>query len=333
MRKKWLLITAPMVALAVLFSALPTLAQENTSDASAVCPPTLGIRVPHSVPPNEEMTLAVFERATKEPVAEAGVWAVPSDDTGALRAEIAALREAAGDSDVDWQSFLDDRGTFLGPTNEEGQVSATFAVEGRYLLVAYKPGYQPAFRLMLVETLSKALGIDVPHKVDVDEEFTLTVFDRDSREPVAEAGVWAIARGNSGRIKSGLAEFRGYSNAVATVEEFEELLGDYTYLGPTNQDGQLTHAFGEAGRYFLVTFKPGYRAAFAPVNVGSQSGNNRRQLSSQNGFRLNADNRGTQMRANNLSMRATKLSLRDAEPAKLKMRGRAGDLRPAASCR
>ena len=104
MKKKWSLIVAPLVALAVLLSALPTLAQEHTAAAEAVRPPALGIRAPRSVPPDEEMTLVVFDRATKAPVAEAGVWAVPLDDPVALRADITALEAA---TDADWQSFLD----------------------------------------------------------------------------------------------------------------------------------------------------------------------------------------------------------------------------------
>ncbi len=403
MRKKWLLVAAPLVALAVLFSGLPTLAQENTDDSGEVRRHALVIRAPHSVPPNEEMTLAVFDRASEEPVAEAGVWALPFDDPEALKAEIAALREAAGDGDIDWQSFLDDRGSFLGTTNEDGQLGATFSEEGgyllvafkpdyrpgfrrllvgtppnalviraplvalpgeeitigvfdraseepvaeagvwalpfddpeaikaeiaalreaagdgeidwqsflddrgsflgttnedgqlgatfseesRYLLVAFKPGYRPAFQRLLVATPPKALAIDVAHRVIVGEEVAITVFDRTSKQPVAEAGVWAIARENSGLIRSGLAGLREHGNAVATLEEFETVIGDAAYLGITDQDGRLLHTFADAGGYFLVAFKPGSRAAFTPINVRPESGNHGRRPSADNGRRQN----------------------------------------------
>ncbi|MEE8353184.1 MAG: hypothetical protein V3S10_01905, partial [Dehalococcoidales bacterium] len=348
MKKKWSLIVAPLVALAVLFSALPTLAQEHTGDAEVVPPPALGIRAPRSVLPDEEMTLVVFDRASEDPIADAGVWAIPFDDPVALRTDITALEGATDDdwlsfldshgrplgttdedgrltatftaegryllvafksgylpgfkpllaglpppalairaprsvlpdqemtlvvfdraseapvadagvwaiplddpealrteitalegaTDDDWQSFLDDHGRPLGTTNEDGRLGATFTTEGRYLLVAFKSGYRPGFKRLLVEAPPKALGIDVAHKVVVGEEVTITVFDRASKEPVEGAGVWAIPRANSGRLRSGLARLREHGDAVATVAEFEALLGDAAYLGLTDRAGQ-----------------------------------------------------------------------------------------------
>lgn len=287
MRKKWLLVVAPLVALAVLFSALPTLAQEN-GDPEAVRPPALVIRSPRVAPPGEEITITVFDRATREPVAEAAVWAIPLDDPETLRAEITALE---GASDAEWQSFLDSHGaTFLDETNEDGQLDAIFTEEGRYLLVAFKPEYRPAFQPLLIGTPPKALGIEVAHKIALNEEVTITVFDRATRESVEGAGVWAISRANGGRLRSGLAGLREYGNAVVTIEEFEALLGDAEYLDDTDQDGQLTHPFEAPGRYFLVAFKPGSRAAFTPINVMPELGNYGRRPSLDSGRRPTSDN-------------------------------------------
>ena len=330
MRRKWLA-AAPLVALVVLFSALPTLAQEN-GDAEAVRLPALGIRAPRIAPPGEEITIVVFDRATEAPVAEAGVWAVPSDAPEELKAEIADLRESAGEDDVDWQSFFDSHGEFLGDTTEDGQLDAIFAEEGRYLLVAFKPDYRPAFRPLLVETPPKALGIDVAHRVVVGEEVTITVFDRTTGEPVEGAAVWAMPRVNSGRLKSELPKLREYGNAVATIEEFKALLGDavvggeVALFGRTDQDGRVTHTFAEAGRYFLVAFKPGSRAVFTPLNVRLESGNNR-GLTTNNRRRPTADNGGPQLKA---ARPLPEQALRAAEPAKLRRRGKARDLTPAA---
>ncbi len=311
MRKKWLLVAAPLVALAVLFSGLPTLAHEDTDDTGGIRPPALVIRAPHAVPPNEEMTLAVLDRASREPVADAGVWALPLGDPEALRTEIAALREAAGDSDIDWQSFLDDRASFLGATDEESQVSATIVEEGRYLLVAFKPGYRPGLRRLLVGTRPLALVIRAPRVALPGEEITIGVFDRASKEPVAAAGVWAIARENGGRIRSGLASLREPGNAATTLEEFQSLVGDAAYLGETDPDGRRLHTFADAGGYFLVAFKPGSRAAFTPINVRPESGNlDRRPTANGDRPRLKVDNS----------------LLRAAEPTRLRMCGRARGL-------
>lgn len=287
MRKKCVLFVAPLVALAMLFSALPTLAQEN-GDAEAVRPPALVIRAPRVAAPGEGITITVFDRATREPVVEAAVWAIPLDDPEALRAEITALE---GASDTEWQAFLDGHGaTFLDETNEDGQLDAAFTEEGRYLLVAFKPEYRPAFQPLLIGTPPKALGIEVANKIALNEEVTITVFDRATRESVEGAGVWAISRANSGRLRSGLAGLREYGNAVVTIEEFEALLSDAEHLGDTDQDGELTHTFEAPGRYFLVAFQPGSRAAFTPINVIPESGNYGRRPSLDSGPRPTSDN-------------------------------------------
>ncbi|NIO06702.1 MAG: hypothetical protein GTO40_01455, partial [Deltaproteobacteria bacterium] len=49
-------------------------------------------------------------------------------------------------------------------------------------------------------------------------------------------------------------------------ESLVDIHGDF--LGRTDEDGELTHAFAEAGGYLLVAVKRGYIPGFSPIGVG-----------------------------------------------------------------
>ncbi|MFH1646766.1 MAG: hypothetical protein ABID71_03605 [Chloroflexota bacterium] len=157
----------------------------------------LGIRSPRRAPLGEPVTLAVFERVTQETVAGAGIWAVTRDNIEALQQEARTLREDTSLSaeEKDYEATVNMYGFFLGRTDELGQLDYTFDEAGGYLLVAVKRGYFPGFAPLAVIARPEALGIKAtPPRTHVGKEVTLDVFNRQSRDPVGDAGVWAISR-------------------------------------------------------------------------------------------------------------------------------------------
>jgi hypothetical protein len=104
----------------------------------------------------EEVTMTVFQRLTGEPVEGAGVWALSRDGLEMLKQEMSALREdsSIAPEEKDYEAVVSLYGTFLGRTDEEGQLTHAFSQPGGYLLVAAKKGYIPGFTPIFIKELA-----------------------------------------------------------------------------------------------------------------------------------------------------------------------------------
>jgi hypothetical protein len=118
-------------------------------------PRALGIK---SVPPQtqvgKEVTLNVFDRESNDPVETAGVWAIARDKTEDLRNVLKSSGNATA-AEADVESALSARGTFLGRTDADGKLKATFDKPGVYVLVTFKKGYLPGYTTLGVRDLPK----------------------------------------------------------------------------------------------------------------------------------------------------------------------------------
>jgi hypothetical protein len=103
----------------------------------------------------KEVTLNVSDRQAKAPVEGAGVWAMSRDEAETLKQEIAALREdtATAAAGKDYEAVVSLHGTFLGRTDADGKLGATFDTAGNYLLVTVKHGYIPGFTVLPVREM------------------------------------------------------------------------------------------------------------------------------------------------------------------------------------
>jgi hypothetical protein len=55
-------------------------------------------------------------------------------------------------------------------------------------------------------------------------------------------------------------------------KDYEALVGLHgAFLGRTDEEGELTHAFAEPGGYLLVAVKRGYLPGFTPIGIGNTS--------------------------------------------------------------
>ena len=265
MKKKYAIVAA-LTALVVLVSAaIPALAEDTTGatdvEADIVPGPALGIDAPQVAGIDEEITITVFDRQTSEPAEGAGVWLVSWEKAGELRADVATLAAA-----TNYESKIGVHGEFLGLTGGNGQVQHTFREPGFYLLVAVKDGHSPGFTLIRARQLVKTLGIRAPRVAPVGEEVAITVFDRQTKEPVEGAGVWLVSKEKAEELKAEIAALRADGAAEQDYESVVSLHGKF--LGLTGVNGQVWWTPEEAGIYLLVAVKGGYIPGFTLIRAG-----------------------------------------------------------------
>jgi len=278
MKKKWYGIIAAVMALLVLASTtVPVLAQSEEevmvdSESTLTVPKALGIWAPRVAPVGKEVTMTVFQRGTQDPIEGAGIWALTRDEAEALRAGVTQMREESGIAaaqDQDYESLVSIHGTFLGKTDENGQLKHTFTETGGYLLVAVKKGYIPGFAPIRIRTIPETLAIKAPRVAPVGEEVTMTVFQRLTQDPVEGAAIWALTRDEAEALKAEVTQMREEDSIAAGELDYESLVSVHGFrLGFTDEDGQLKHTFDEAGWYLLVVVKKGYIPGFKPIRIG-----------------------------------------------------------------
>ena len=245
-RKIVLGMLAALVALSLSLPAATTAMAQSDTDASSVrMARALAVRAPGAAVVGQTVTIAVVERHSGSPVSEAACFAIAFEDVAAEAAERESLAELA-----------ETRGHFIGWTNEDGQVTHRFDEAGRYLLVAVKEGYLPGVARIAVYSMP-ALAIRAPDVAQVGQTVTIAVVERHSGRPVSEAACFAIA------VEDIAAE-------VADRGALAELVQERGYfIGWTDDSGQVTHRFDEAGRYILVAAKYGFAPGIDRIMVRS----------------------------------------------------------------
>ena len=202
------------------------------------------IRNPETVQVLERVSIRVVEISVmpvETPVPGAGVWAVPYINT------LASL------TDYDAVAAV---GIFLGWTDKEGYVSPKpyFTSPGQYYLIAFKTGFVPAVSKITVKPL-KEMAITGPETAYTGQTCEFTVSETNGGAAVAGAGVWAILNQNQ-------AELASLDDKAADV-----ITSRGIFLGWTNNQGQVFHAFDKAGQYILVAAKQGYKPAFSKISI------------------------------------------------------------------
>jgi hypothetical protein len=154
--KKWMVVVSAAIALAVLaVSPTVVLAKGNDNTTADMKPPLKGILAidaPWRTRVGEKTTITVYERGSQDPVKDAGVWALSKENVLAIKEEIASLKQSSDRATVEAavEKALNVRGIFLGKTNGAGKVQYNFERAGGYLLVAFKRGYFPGLRPIVV---------------------------------------------------------------------------------------------------------------------------------------------------------------------------------------
>lgn len=273
MRKRTVIIATLAILLVLALSPMSVLAQSDEDATVSSQPPVreaLAIVAPWVTPVGQEISMRVFLRANQEPFGDAGVWALTQENAETLKVEMAALKEDASlaAEEPDHEALMNIYGTFLGRTGTDGRLYHTFEEAGSYVLVAFTAGYVPGFTHIRVKSMLDALVIEAPRKAEVDEEVTITVYQRSIQDPVKDAGVWALTREQAESLKAEMESIResgDHAAVQAALEEAVNIRG--IFLGTTNGSGKVMYAFTEEGGYLLVAFKQGYFPGFAPIGI------------------------------------------------------------------
>ena len=147
--------------------------------------------------------MTVFLRATQEPFEGAGVWAITREQADVYKEQASALRqdETIKAEEKDYEALADIHGTFLGRTGPNGKVYHEFTVSGNYLLITFRNGYYPGATWIVARDAPRVLAIEAPGRAGVGEDVTMTVRNKATSEPVANAGIWAITRGQVNTVR------------------------------------------------------------------------------------------------------------------------------------
>ena len=282
MKKAFLIVLSVILSLVIILpgaTAVMADSEEEIKVEPAVRAALL-IRNPSTAEVGQPVTITVFGRYNYQPVAGAEVYALKTDNIAST-----ADRKNYTPTTADYVALLDDELISLGETNQEGNITPTFTDTNRYMLVAFKTGYQPGFsRITITFSAKKRLHIRVPGSAIVGHSFNMTVIERLSQEPVANAAIYARKIGEIGLPKP---KFPPVSNNVTGVvkstkvkpakvetvtiaqetQNAEELQKNGISLGYTNDKGELASTVNETGHYALAAIKEDYAPGFARINI------------------------------------------------------------------
>jgi hypothetical protein len=270
--KKWQIILAATLALLVMvITPIAVLAAENNQPATTAVSPKweggLAIVAPRLAIVGQPMTMGVFLRSNQAPIAGVNVWAVTKESVTTLKSQFAPLRQnAANLADSDYEAILTPLGFKIGQTDGNGKLSYTFTAAGNFLLVAFKAHYVPDFSAMVVRNLPQVLGINTPRTSAPGESITISVFQKGTQIPVAEAGVWAVGKDKIADLQADVADIKAAGKAQTT--DWDSVISLYgAKLGETDASGQLTATFDNAGGYLLFAVKSGYIPGYTGIRI------------------------------------------------------------------
>ena len=275
---------AILTTLAIVVALVTVLSITGFAMAQAELRPTdavanrlgLLIKAPAAVKAGEPIEIQVVTRPGERPVPDAEVWAV---NLNTLTPDVVLAPDIASLSRVN--------GFLLGTTNDRGYVDPAPRIwrEGRYILVAIKPNFDPGFALMSV-TSRIPLDLRAPDTAKMDETITMTVTGPDG-EGIYRAAIFAIPLQNTtidDTIRNGsydqlLEDAERYveitddpeAEAELRAEDpqaYERIMNMKRYLiGFTDRNGELHHAFDKTGTYLLIAAKRGYVPDFSIIRV------------------------------------------------------------------
>ena len=228
------------------------------------------IEAPRRAEVDQPVEIKVVDRNDGQGVPQADVWAIgwpmrlTTDDGAPSISDAKAMLEElrAGDSTV-----LQDFGAeHLGQTGDDGVLTHTFGETGSYWLIATKSEYVPAVKPITIVT-NRALEIRSPQTADPGEDVTFQVLTRGLGDPVEGASLYAVQLPCDG-LDSVIPPFSDADNSV-----LRGIAADCGhYLGDTDENGKLTHAFADEGRYSIFALKDGYVPGVASLKVGNPTG-------------------------------------------------------------
>jgi len=266
-----------MGILAVLPAAAPARADsDNVTPPAPAGIPSLMVKVANTIQAGQPATITVFSRRSNETIAGATVYAIKTN--GKLLAAgpgNSASRdigiEDSGESDsIRFEALAGSEGMMIGITGDNGTVSATLAVVGRYLLIATKDGYIPGFARLQVRGAGNQakLNIKVALNAVAGQPAVIQVTQQSDGQATENATVYAL------KVETG----KDIKQMPPTAKNGKAVIGlgggdadrarqNGVLVGSTDSAGQVTYIFPTPGQYIVAAFKAGYVPGFSRINV------------------------------------------------------------------
>ncbi len=257
----------------------------------------LHLRAPDTARVGETITMTV-SGPDGTGIPRAAIFAVPlrnsdgidmNDSYDRLLNDAADYAEIIDDPDAEaelksnpeaYNRIMEMRRYFIGLTDERGHLSHAFNESGPYLLIAAKRGYVPDFHVIRVT--GSQLDLRAPDSAKINEPVTMTVTDS-SGQGVPRVAIFAIpllslTDSRDSNIDQLIKEAEEYAQMLErpTVDGSSNTLEGYNdstlnirryLIGFTNEYGQFTYGFPQAGPYLLIAAKCGYTPDFHIIKI------------------------------------------------------------------
>ena len=274
MKKTMLTILAAVIALTTVLS-ITGFAMARTdpmTDEVTVVNLGLVINAPASAKAGQPLKIQVLTRPGR-PVERAEVWAV---NLGNPTNETTLTRDAAS---------VVTTGVLLGRTNERGYVDPAPRLwrEGRYMLVAIKPNFDPGFFMMKIAP-PQPLNLRAPDTARLGQIVPMSVTGPDG-QGIPRVALFSIPLLNT---TDSANPANDYSQLVKDAAAYAEILEDPAaeaelkadreaydrimkmrryFIGFTDRNGEFKYRFPQAGPHLLIAAKWGYLPDFHLIKI------------------------------------------------------------------
>ena len=247
----------------------------------------LEINALFNISAGQPIYIKVWEKGTNQPVAQAAVYVLKISDSGDIKvmpptanidkvqngqvsitAEVKAMPPTANNGKA--QNEADrarEKGAFAGYTDDTGQVVFTFGSSGQYILAAFKDGYNPAFSYITytLPVTNKSLYIKAPAEAYAGDTVNIGTYDA-AGNALGKVGIYSL------RMEVVAQAAAILQSATAVDSAFREKYGPIlrersSFIGNTDDNGQLSVKFSSSGAFMLLAVRDGYLPDFAKINI------------------------------------------------------------------
>jgi hypothetical protein len=253
-----------------------------TQAAAQSTPTVLVVEGPPTSEVGRPTTFQVTELFSHDPVPGAYLFSFGIDGPPGAEATLepaladALLQPVAADAELRDDSFAERGGEFLGRTGPGGALTHVFGWPGHRLIFAVLPGTIPGYTTIeIVPPTVHALVIDGPDAVNALDTARYRVTSREDGSPEPNALVFAIPRGDGVTPSPSLApgdadeSIAAELAALADAGAADDALAldassrwGAIFLGRTDANGVVTHAYADPDRYLVVAVKRLHWPAF-----------------------------------------------------------------------
>ncbi|TSA55416.1 MAG: hypothetical protein D4R38_00570, partial [Dehalococcoidia bacterium] len=247
----------------------------------------LEINALFNVSAGQPVNIRVWEKGTNQPVAKAAVYVLKISDSGVINvipptanngkaqngkgsiiAEVKAVPPTSNSDKAQGEANrAREKGAFVGYTDDNGQVPFIFSSSGQYILAAFKDGYSPAFSYITytLPVSKKSLYLKAPAEANAGDAVNIGTYDAGGNA-LGKVGIYSLRM----EFIAQAAAILQSATAVdaAAREKYGPILRERSsFIGYTDDNGQLAVKFSNSGAFMLLATRDGYLPDFAKINI------------------------------------------------------------------